>query len=532
MQTAIANVPRGNLTSRAAVEALFRQKRLFLYIAGAILLTTAIFTVLKHKQYRSEMKFLVQNTRGNVVITPERTTSANVASDVSETQVNSELEILHSHDVLDPAADPDWSKVPVEQRSPSDIRRHEKLIGAFERRFATEIVRKTNIITVSVLADTPGQARSDLERLSAAYLSEHRRLQRPVGASNFFRSETERIRKDWDQASQKLVEFQQQHQIVSLPERETVLNAQVTAHEQDLMATDASLRELEARLAASATRLHDMPMRQTTVETIMPNQESAEHLNTLIVELENKRTALLTNFKSSDRFVHELDEQIATTKAALNEAVASTARQKSTDVDPAWQLLHSNYVQTEITRKQSGVHRTIVASELAGLRQELGNVQELTVQFNNLEAQANQYKQNYELYSQKRDQAQIEDAMDEQKLINVAVAQVPTLSYVPVSPKPISNAVLATVTSLFLGLCAVYLTEIGRNTIATPRELDGVSRYPVLATLPRISLWEGHIVDGTRGLGRNQLLALPSGIDEPPPFSSHTLLSPRGGAKL
>src|SRR5450755_2004098 len=123
MQTAIANVPRGNLTSRAAVEALFRQKRLFLYIAGAILLTTAIFTVLKHKQYRSEMKFLVQNTRGNVVITPERT---NVASDVSETQVNSALEILHSLDGLDPAAGPDWSKVPVGQRSPSGIRRHEK----------------------------------------------------------------------------------------------------------------------------------------------------------------------------------------------------------------------------------------------------------------------------------------------------------------------------------------------------------------------------------------------------------------------
>jgi hypothetical protein len=264
--------------------------------------------------------------------------------------------------------------------------RRQKLITAFERRFATEIVRKTNIITVSVLADTPEQAQSDLGRLSGAYLSEHRRLQRPVGASDFFKSETGRIRRDWDQASQKLVDFQQQHQIVSLPERETVLNAQVTEHERDRMATDASLRELDARLAASATRLRDLPMRQTTVERVMPNQESAEHLNTLIVELENKRTALLTNFKSSDRFVHELDEQIATTKAALKEAVTSTAREKSSDVDPAWQQLHTNYVQTEISRKQAGVHRGIVASELTGLRQELGNVQEFTVQFNNLEA--------------------------------------------------------------------------------------------------------------------------------------------------
>ena len=39
------------------------------------------------------------------------------------------------------------------------------------------------------------------------------------------------------------------------------------------------------------------------------------------------------------------------------------------------------------------------------MRQDSGHVQELTVQFNNSEAQATQAKQNYELYSQKRDEA-------------------------------------------------------------------------------------------------------------------------------
>src|SRR5207302_2008700 len=314
------------------------------------------------------------------------------------------------------------------------------------------------------------------------YLAEHRHLQRPVGASDFFKAEAERTRKDWDLASQKLVEFKQNHQIVSLPERESTLNDQVTEHERDLIASDAGLREYDARLAASSTHLHDLPMRQMTQERVVPNQQSAEHLNTLLVELQNKRTALLTNFRSSDRFVHELDEQIATTKAALNDATVSTSREKTTDVDPAWQQLHTNYLQVEIARKQAVVHRSNVAAELLVLRKNLADAQELTVQFNNLEAQANQAKQNYDLYAQKRDQAQIEDAMDERKLLNVAVAQQPTLSYGAVSPKPISNAVLGAVTSIFLALCAVYLAESGRNTIATPRELDGISRYPVLAT--------------------------------------------------
>src|SRR5450432_4216625 len=150
MQTAITNVSKGNLTPRASVEAVFRQQRLFWWIALTVVLVTGVTTVLKHRQYASEMKFLVQNTRGNVVITAERTTPTNVVSDVTETQVNSELEILHSHDVLDPVADPDWAKLPEAQRTAIATREHEKLITAFEHRLATDIVRKTAIITVSL----------------------------------------------------------------------------------------------------------------------------------------------------------------------------------------------------------------------------------------------------------------------------------------------------------------------------------------------------------------------------------------------
>ena len=171
-----------------------------------------------------------------------------MASDVSETQVNSELEILHSHDVLDPVADPEWTRVPESQRTPATIRQHEKLIGAFERRFGTEIVRKTNIINVSVVADAPEKAQADLEHLSVAYLAEHRRLQRPSGESDFFKSEAERIRKDWIKPVRSWWNFSKQHQIVSLPDRERDPNTQITEHERDLLATDASLRELDARL--------------------------------------------------------------------------------------------------------------------------------------------------------------------------------------------------------------------------------------------------------------------------------------------
>jgi uncharacterized protein involved in exopolysaccharide biosynthesis len=528
MNTSIANASNNTLSPRPVVEAFFRRKQLFLWTVLIVFLAALSITLLKHKQFSSEMKFIVLNTRGNVVLTPERTTTSNAASDVTETQVNSELEILHSHDVVDPVADPDWARLTEAQHTPEAVRRHEKLVVAFDRRLSTEIIRKTNIIVARVTANSPEKAQSDLEHLSTAYLAEHRRLQRPAGESAFFKAEAERARKEWDSASQKLVEFQRQHQIVSIQERETTLNEQVANHERDILATDAALRELDAQITASEMRLRDLPMRETTVERTVPNQSSAEHLNTLLVELENKRTALLTKFKPTDRFVAELDQQIETTKAALKDAKTSTAREKSTDIDPAWQQLHTKYVEAEINRRQKGVHRASATAEVAALRQELGQTQELTVQFNNLESQASQAKQNFDLYAQKRDAALVEDAMDEQKLLNVAVAERPTKSYQAIAPKPVQSAVLGVVTSLFFAVCLVYLAEGARNSVATPRELDAASRYPVLATIPQLSLWDGSILRGLPGTWRT-LPTLPSSPTTRPASSLPTLQNPNLG---
>ena len=123
---------------------------------------------------------------------------------------------------------------------------------------------------------------------------------------------------------------------------------------------------------------------------------------------------------------------------------------------------------------------------MGDLQNELAGLQAHTVEFDNLQAKAEELKANYELYLEKRDQAQIEDAMDAQNLTNVGVAEQATIAYEPASPKVFVNMLLGGVTAVFLGFCAIYVADASRETVATPRELDHASRYPVLATVPRM----------------------------------------------
>jgi hypothetical protein len=91
---------------------------------------------------------------------------------------------------------------------------------------------------------------------------------------------------------------------------------------------------------------------------------------------------------------------------------------------------------------------------------------------------------NYQLYTQKRDEAQMADAMNENRLLNVAVQQNPTYSVVPFRPKPVVDTILGGFTAIFLASFMVFFAEVGRDTIANAGELERVSRFQVLATVP------------------------------------------------
>jgi uncharacterized protein involved in exopolysaccharide biosynthesis len=356
-------------------------------------------------------------------------------------------------------------------------------VRKFAKKLTADVVRKTNLITVGFRAGTPEQARNSLQALSEAYIAQHKKMSRPIGASTFFATEAERYREVWNDAGKKLVAFQQRHQVNSLPIQKAELEQQITSTQAELMTADAALREQEARMAETSKTLRSMPMRQTTEDRATPNLQSVQELNTLLVGLENRRTGLLVNYKPDDRRVRDLDTQIASTRGALNRAEDNRSHEVTTNVDPVWQQMRADYSQAQVSKHATSAHKVAMLTQLSTLNRKLGDMQKMSSEYDNLEEQVEQARSNYELFVQKRDQAEIEDAMDNQKLTNVAIAQQPTLSYTAVRPRPLLDAVLGIFTAGFLGLCVVYCAETGRNTIATPRELDSISRYPLLATV-------------------------------------------------
>jgi uncharacterized protein involved in exopolysaccharide biosynthesis len=101
-----------------------------------------------------------------------------------------------------------------------------------------------------------------------------------------------------------------------------------------------------------------------------------------------------------------------------------------------------NFAPGKISRRVQAARRRATVVQLARLKRDSGKMQDWDVQYNNLEEQVQERREKNELYAEKRDQSQIADSMDDRGLMNVVVAQQPTLSYLPAGPKRPTNTVL------------------------------------------------------------------------------------------
>src|SRR5258706_3103768 len=90
-----------SISLRDGASALFRRRGMVLFIFLAVILGTAAVTWILPNKYESRMKILVKNQRVDVAITPDATSAAAaVDCEVSESAINSEIELLTSRDLL------------------------------------------------------------------------------------------------------------------------------------------------------------------------------------------------------------------------------------------------------------------------------------------------------------------------------------------------------------------------------------------------------------------------------------------------
>lgn len=321
---------------------------------------------------------------------------------------------------------------------------------------------------------TPERAHAVLQSVAALYQEKHLQVHRPPGTHDFFAAQATHYEQQLRAAEAELSRHQQRLQVVSLEQEKDLNLRQMIEARAALQATETALNETTKRIEASQRELLKQQPRVVTLNRVLPYQQSVERLSTMLVELQNRRTQLLTRFQPTDRLVQEIEQQVKDPSAALDAARKHTAVEESSDLNPVRQNLIGELEKAKLEQADLQAKRATLAQQVQQYEALLARLDNGTNAHSELARQVKTLAENYQLYTRKRDEALIADAMDQRKITNISLTEAPTKSALPSSPNRWLNLALGVFLASFFSVVSAVSAEIFRDTVLTARELEAL----------------------------------------------------------
>ena len=429
------------------------------------LLSALVNQLLPHK-YEAEMKLLVNNKRVDFVMTPGEAQSVAPPPEVSEAEVNSEIELLKSHDIMQEIVMDHRLYAPFEKRgSPAPSRKSIELATEkMGRSLKVTSLRKTNIIDVTYRDEDPDTAAAILKEVGDRYLASHLLAHGSHGSAEFFTEQVAHYDHALQEARRALSTFQQDTKLFSLPQQQTLLVQRLGDVSSKLEDTTAQVHVLESRMAEGSRQLTETPERVLTQVKQTSDQLALQQLEPTLSQLQNHRIELLTKFLPTDRMVIQVDQQIANTQKELDRIRAERMDETTTDLDAVHQSIKAESSRSGIDLQGLRTQR----AQLIQMKQEsllqLAELERSSVKLEELQRTEKEAQDSYNLYVQRLNEARLAGALDRDNFSNVSIIEKPASSPIPVTPKLSLNLAAGMVFGLLLSSILIFFFESGYSS--------------------------------------------------------------------
>jgi uncharacterized protein involved in exopolysaccharide biosynthesis len=357
-----------------------------------------------------------------------------------------------------------------------------RAVRQLEKDLRVDAIKKTNLIVATYNSHDPQLAAQVLATLANLYVEKHVAVHRPAGASDFFHREAEKYREELSRAEKDLMNFDLQAEVVSAQlEKEATLQ-RLADFKVASSQTEAAIAETQQRIQVLQTTAAALPTRMVTQVRNADDGMLISALKTNLVTLEQKRIELLGKFEPGYRAVQEVDGQIAAARAALAEK--SPLHDETTDRDPTYQwtqeeLAKANADLAGLQARAAAINRSVQSYE--------GNARSLAskeLAQDDLLRGIKSAEDNYLLSLRKEEEARMSDALDQGRILNVAIAEPASVPALP-SNHRVRTIFFGALLAVFASAALAFASERADSTLRTPEEVGSILNVPVLAAIPR-----------------------------------------------
>jgi uncharacterized protein involved in exopolysaccharide biosynthesis len=510
MPTADRQFALASFSSRDLIAIVFRHKRALAITFGAIFLGAVLATIFVPPDYQATTRFLIEHERMDPVVTPDQHAEV-VRTDVTEEELNSEVELLQSDDVLRQVVvnaglghkNSLWNKflklIHLEDTAEEKLAKSARTLG---KELKIEAVRKSNMIKVTYVSSDPQKASKVLQALDEAYLQKNLAVHHPQGEYQFFDQEAESYKKNLADAEAQLKVFAQQEGGVSPQLARDITLQKLSDFAANLQQTYADIATTERRIDALEKQSGTTPQRLTTQSHVSDDASVLQNLKSTLMTLELKRTELLTKYQPTYPLVQEVDKQLADTRASIAAEESKPLRDETTDRNPtyAWisEELAKAKAEDNALQARAAAIRTIVAKYQVNAH----DLEQKGITQQDLLRRVKTEEENYLLYQRKREEARMTDALDQTRILNVAIAERPITPALPAWSRSLI-LLIGTLLAMVVSLSMTFVLEYTDSSFRTPTEVLSELNIPVLASVPHYSHAFTANGNGSNGNGHN-----------------------------
>lgn len=222
------------------------------------------------KTYESTTQVMIRLGRENATLDPTAAGAAlNIGGEARENEINSEMEVIKSRElaekvlavmgidrILNRKPNADSGKVFTQLDS---LKLREQAVLAITKSLTTEVVKKTDVITITYQSYDPKIAQEVIDNLIGFYREKHEAIYRPSGSFGFFEKQTDTLGLALKAKEQGLRDLKNTTGIASIEAQQTNLIARISALQLELEQTNADYAASKAKIETMQKTANDLP---------------------------------------------------------------------------------------------------------------------------------------------------------------------------------------------------------------------------------------------------------------------------------
>ena len=310
-------------------------------------------------------------------------------------------------------------------------------------------------------------------------------MHRTAGSQAFFAEQTALLRKNLNDALEKLRDAKNELGILSIENQRQVLQEATIAVENRLAQSQASLAASRDKGAALRQKVKGLPERLATDEVQGIPNAAADSMRQDLYQLEIKEAELASRFTDEFPALVAVRAQIEAAKRPLSKEEHRRSQQ-TTGVNLVHDQLQVSLLSEESTLSSLDAETQSLEKQLAQLHERARSLNEHELQIANLEQEVTLCKTNYATYCEKAEQSRIDAALQAERITNVNVIQPASLIAQPVSPHKASLLALGLFGGLALSIGAALRAEYLNPSLMATNDVEDRLSSPASTPIPKV----------------------------------------------